>query len=93
MTKPNLITFKVDDALAELLHGMPNRSEFIRSALLNALDSTCPLCKGTGILTVDQRRHWENFAQHHAIQECDDCQAWHIVCGQEEHRHPEEDCK
>ena len=80
MAKPNLITFKVDDALADLLQGMPNRSEFIRAAILNALDSTCPLCKGTGILSVDQRRHWDRFAEHHAIEECRDCHAWHIVC-------------
>ena len=89
MSKPNLITFKVDDALADLLQGLPNRSEFIRSAILNALESACPLCKGTGILTVDQRRHWEVFAQHHAIEECDDCHAWHIVCAErcEKDRH------
>lgn len=90
MSKSNLITFKVDDALADLLQGMPNRSEFIRAAILNALDSTCPLCKGSGILTVDQRRHWAEFTRHHAIQECDDCHAWHIVCDSEgapSHRH------
>jgi uncharacterized protein YbaR (Trm112 family) len=88
MSKSNLITFKVDDALAELLQGLPNRSEFIRAAILGALDSACPLCKGTGILSVDQRRHWERFAEHHAIEECDDCHAWHIVCeSQDEHEH------
>ncbi len=87
MAKPNLITFKVDDALAQLLQGMPNRSEFIRAAILGALDSACPLCKGTGILSVDQRRHWDQFAQHHAIQECNDCHAWHIVCDDKQHTH------
>ncbi|MFH1465928.1 MAG: ribbon-helix-helix domain-containing protein [Pseudomonadota bacterium] len=88
MSKSNLITFKVDDALADLLQGMSNRSEFIRAAILNALDSTCPLCKGSGILSVDQRRHWDEFARHHAIQECDDCHAWHIVCANDgEHHH------
>ncbi len=87
MAKPNLITFKVDDALAQVLQGMPNRSEFIRAAILNALDSACPLCKGTGILSVDQRRHWDKFAEHHEIQECDDCHAWHIVCEEREGEH------
>ncbi len=92
MSKPNLITFKVDDALAELLQGMPNRSEFIRAAILTALDSACPLCKGTGTLSVDQRRHWEDFTQGHRIQECGDCHAWHLVCCEGQDHHEGEDC-
>lgn len=79
--KQEIITFKVDEALRQALQGIQNRSEFIRSAILTALDSVCPLCKGSGILTPDQRRHWEAFAKNHVLQECQDCHAMHLVCG------------
>ncbi|MFZ5828865.1 MAG: CopG family transcriptional regulator [Planctomycetota bacterium] len=78
--KQEVITFKVDPALAHALQGVPNRSEFIRAALLAAIDHACPLCKGTGLLTPDQRRHWESFAKSHSIELCGDCAAVHLVC-------------
>ena len=46
--KTDIITFKVDATLLEALRGIENRSEFIRSAILSALDNVCPLCRGTG---------------------------------------------
>jgi len=82
-SKEKLITFKVDTALAEVLQRLPNRSEFIRGAILAALESACPLCGGTGTLTVEQKRHWEQFTQDHTLQECDDCHEVHIVCDRE----------
>jgi len=78
--KRDIITFKSDRALVEAMRGIPNRSEFIRAAILAALDSTCPLCQGTGIMTPDQKGHWEDFTRDHSLQECDDCHAFHIVC-------------
>jgi len=79
-TKHEVITFKVDAALADAMKGTPNRSEFIRNAILAALDNSCPLCKGTGILTPEQRRHWESFADTHSVEECGKCHAIHLVC-------------
>ncbi len=69
-----------DEALRDALEGVPNRSEFIRSAVVAALDGACPLCKGTGILTAAQRRHWRDFARNHALRRCGDCDAVHLVC-------------
>jgi hypothetical protein len=87
--KDEIITFKADEALCRAMHGIPNRSEFIRAAILSALDSVCPLCKGMGILTPDQRKHWVEFAEHHALAECEDCHAVHLVCeaGDEKNSH------
>jgi hypothetical protein len=87
--KQEIITFKVDEPLREAMRGIPNRSEFIRAAILSALDSLCPLCKGSGILTPDQQKHWVEFAEHHALAECADCHAVHLVCeaGPEADRH------
>jgi hypothetical protein len=78
--KHEIITFKVDEPLRQAMRGIPNRSEFIRSAILSALDSVCPLCKGGGILTPDQRKHWDDFSRHHVLEECEDCHAVHLVC-------------
>ncbi len=78
--KQEIITFKVDERLREAMKHIPNRSEFIRAAILAALDSICPLCKGTGILTPDQHTHWDQFIQNHALEECADCHAVHLVC-------------
>ncbi|MBU0518289.1 ribbon-helix-helix domain-containing protein [bacterium] len=79
--KEEVITFKVDQALSSALHGIENRSAFIRQAVLTALEATCPLCMGTGILTKKQLDHWTAFEQTHAVEECPDCHAVHLVCG------------
>ena len=78
--KDEIITFKVDAALAKAMRGIPNRSEFIRSAILASLTGVCPLCRGTGLLTPDQHRHWRSFSGTHALVECSQCHAMHIVC-------------
>ena len=48
--KDEVISFKVGAALARVIRRLPNRSEFIRAAVLSALDHACPLCQGTGLL-------------------------------------------
>jgi hypothetical protein len=78
--KAQIITFKADDSLIEALGGIENRSEFIRAALLAALENICPVCKGRGILTPNQKRHWQAFAADHDLEECGDCHEMHLVC-------------
>jgi len=78
--KSDIITFKVDGALADELGKVPNKSAFIRNAVLAALDATCPLCQGSGILSPSQRKHWQDFAREHRVLECTDCHELHIVC-------------
>ncbi len=78
--KPEVITFKVDEALSRLIHRIPNRSQFIRNAVLSALEGLCPLCQGTGILSTDQKDHWLRFAEHHRLRECPDCEAVYMEC-------------
>ncbi|MBN1838172.1 MAG: CopG family transcriptional regulator [Spirochaetales bacterium] len=79
-TKDEVITFKVEPHLAELLRRMPNRSQFIRSAILSSLDHLCPLCQGLGILSPDQKRHWEEFAEHHGVAQCEECGSVVLLC-------------
>jgi hypothetical protein len=62
------------------MEGIANRSEFIRSAILAALDGICPLCRGTGVLSPNQRRHWQELADSHMVETCDDCHEQRLVC-------------
>lgn len=79
-SKQEVISFKADESLLNAMQGIPNRSEFIRAAILAALDGVCPLCRGTGILSPAQQQHWQRFAQDHAVAECEQCHALHLVC-------------
>ena len=90
--KGEIVTFKVDDSVLQAMKAVPNRSEFIRTAILAALDGVCPLCAGTGVLTPNQKRHWETFAARHSLEECDGCHEFRLVCAEGEgemHSHVE----
>jgi hypothetical protein len=78
--KQIIVTFKADESFLGALKGVHNRSEFIRAAVLTALDSVCPLCKGTGILSPKQKDHWATFAGEHPIKECRECHELTLVC-------------
>jgi len=84
--KQEIVTFKADRSLLEAMKGVGNRSEFIRSAVLAALDSACPLCKGTGILTANQKKHWDTLAEDHFLTECEKCHEVHLVCSNQARR-------
>ncbi len=87
--KHEVISFKADESLLKAMQGIPNRSEFIRAAVLAALDGVCPLCRGTGILTPAQQAHWKSFSRSHALAECHQCHALHLVCGESQTQAPE----
>jgi len=82
-TSAEVVTFKADKALLELLKGVGNRSQFIRDAILAALEGVCPLCNGRGAMTPRQRKHWEAFAEAHSLRECEDCHEMYLVCANE----------
>jgi len=78
--KDTVITFKVDDDLLKVLEKIPNRSAFIRTAIVSALENVCPLCNGTGKLTSNQKRHWQDFAEDHMMCTCRECHEKFLVC-------------
>jgi hypothetical protein len=86
-SKPDIISFKVDHELMGMLKHVANRSEFIRAAVLAALDSTCPLCNGSGILQSHERKHWDQFASSHPQEECSRCESVIFTCGGKQARH------
>lgn len=82
--KQTVISFKADEALAAALEGLPNRSEFIREALMMALGGVCPLCRGTGVLSPKQLAHWESFTRTHEVRRCPECQGVQLFCEQDQ---------
>jgi hypothetical protein len=80
LPKSDLITFKVEHSLSELIDRLPNKSEFIRKAILCALENTCPLCQGTGVLTPEQANHWKSFTAHHRVERCAECKSIYLSC-------------
>lgn len=78
--KEETVTFKADPGLAAELKKLPNKSEFIRKALLQAIGNECPLCSGTGTLTPNQLKHWKEFKDHHHAIKCVTCNEVHLTC-------------
>jgi hypothetical protein len=87
--KPDITTFKVDASLGEAMRGIPNRSEFIRAAVLAPLENVCPLCEGTGLLSPNPKKHWQAPAATHPVGPCGECHETHLVCksGPRKHVH------
>lgn len=80
MKKDRIFSFKANSELAARLDQLPNRSAFVRQAVEAALETHCPLCQGTGVLSDEQRHHWDHFLHHHSLEKCDECNAVHFVC-------------
>jgi len=78
--KTEVISFKVDETLARAMHGIENRSAFIRAAVASALEGRCPLCGGTGRLSANQMRHWQDLKADHPLVECEHCRELRITC-------------
>ncbi len=49
-SKHSVVAFKVEGELANILNKLPNKSAFIRKAIVAQLSMACPLCKGSGVL-------------------------------------------
>jgi hypothetical protein len=88
--KLSTVTFKAEPSLLEMLKRIPNRSSFIRAAILAAMENTCPLCQGAGFLSPEQKNHWNNFARDHRLQECGKCNEWYLVCSHQDSGEPHE---
>ncbi|MCG3205814.1 MAG: hypothetical protein KCHDKBKB_02537 [Elusimicrobia bacterium] len=83
MKTREIVSFKTDAVLKRKLEKLENRSDFIRNALLVALNNACEFCSGAGILNSEMRKHWKEFSQKHTIRECDDddCNEIKVECG------------
>ena len=69
--KTEVVAFKVEKELADLLNKLPNKSAFIRNAIAAQLGVACPLCKGQGVVSRGVHDH---YAPLLAIsRNCDGC--------------------
>lgn len=48
--KQTVVSFRVDQHLAEILNDLPDKSAFIRDAILQRFHTVCPFCRGRGVL-------------------------------------------
>jgi hypothetical protein len=71
--KSQIVAFKVEDELAEFLDKLPNKSEFIRKAILAQFAMNCPLCTGTGVVDKGVHDHYTPVIAEHNSRPCDKC--------------------
>jgi hypothetical protein len=71
--KTAVVAFKVEQALAELLNKLPNKSAFIRKAIASALGVACPLCEGKGVVPRGVHDHYGPLLAKFAHRGCDGC--------------------
>ncbi|HYG75819.1 MAG TPA: hypothetical protein VEK08_12515 [Planctomycetota bacterium] len=68
-----VVTFKVEEEVAAFLDAMPNKSDFIRKALLNALLEPCPVCNGKGSVPRSLARDLEMIFKKKEFVPCSFC--------------------
>ena len=74
-TKSKIVAFKVEDDLAEFLNNLPNKSDFIRKAILAQFGMTCPLCTGSGVVPRGVHNHYEPLIAANNERPCDKCKS------------------
>jgi hypothetical protein len=71
--KSKIVAFKVEEELAEFLNNLPNKSDFIRKAILSQFGMTCPLCAGSGVVPRGVHDHYKPVIGEHNKRGCDKC--------------------
>src|SRR5205823_10952085 len=71
--KSEIVAFKVEKDLAEFLDRLPNKSEFIRRAILAQFGMNCPLCVGSGVVPRGIHDHFKPVIAEHNTRPCEKC--------------------
>jgi len=71
--KTDVVAFKVEKELAELLNKLPNKSAFIRKAIFAQLGLECPLCHGKGVVPRGVHDHFAPLIEQLSSRHCDGC--------------------
>lgn len=72
-SKHRIVTFKVEEDVAAFLDTMPNKSDFIRRALLSALLEPCPVCHGKGSVPRTLRQELDVILKKQELVPCNYC--------------------
>lgn len=73
--KSKIVAFKVEEDLADFLDNLPNKSEFIRKAILAQFGMTCPLCAGSGVVPRGVHEHYKPLIAQHDKRACEKCRS------------------
>jgi hypothetical protein len=71
--KPEVVAFKVEKELADLLNKLPNKSAFIRKAIAAQMGMACPLCNGKGVVQRGVHDHFAPLLAKMNSRDCDGC--------------------
>jgi len=71
--KPAVVAFKVEKELAEILDQLPNKSAFIRKAIVAQLGMACPLCQGSGVVPRGLHDHYAALLGRLNSRQCEGC--------------------
>ncbi len=71
--KQTVVSFRVDQHLAEVLNSLPDKSAFIREAILRRFYTVCPFCAGRGVLPQAIASWLESKMPKFASAECTCC--------------------
>ncbi len=71
--KTEIVAFKVEEELAAFLNRLPNKSEFIRKAIVAQFGMTCPLCDGSGVVPRGLHTHYAPIIAENRTRSCDGC--------------------
>jgi hypothetical protein len=71
--KSKIVAFKVEEELADFLDNLPNKSDFIRKAILAQFGMTCPLCDGTGVVPRGVHDHYKPVIAASDRRACEKC--------------------
>jgi hypothetical protein len=71
--KTDVVAFKVEKELADLLNQLPNKSAFIRKAIAAQMGMACPLCNGLGVVPRGIHDHYAEQLTTMNHRPCDGC--------------------
>lgn len=71
--KSQIVAFKVEEELAKFLDKLPNKSDFIRKAILAQFAMNCPLCRGTGVVERGVHDHFDPIIASNRTRPCEKC--------------------
>jgi hypothetical protein len=71
--KTEIVAFKVEEDLAEFLNKLPNKSDFIRKAIIAQFGMTCPLCIGSGVVARGLHNHFKPIIAKNSTKKCERC--------------------